>query len=599
MNVPRVLIVDDSLTVRMDLADAFTHGGFAPLLRADVAGAREALEHEPFELVVLDVVLPDGDGLDLLDLLRTSPELRRTAVLLLADEREVQERLEARGLHADAYAAKPYNPERLVGRARRLVGRIDATAPVASRGIVLVVDDSLTAREMLRTRLTETGFDVVTAASGEQGLRIAAERRPNAIVVDGVMPGMDGSAFIRHVRSDTVLRTTPCILLTAATAVGELGALEAGADAYVRKEEGYEVVLARLEALLRGATPVFVPPGPGMLGTKRILVVRPPASFLREVMSRFSDEGHVVTATEDRDAALEVLASGSVDAILVGAVPSLPWALALCREITSERAWKHIPLLVLGPSDDPDLVMQAINAGADDYAAVSSGVDVLRARVRAQLRRRQFEEENRAREAYQRSAAVLETISDAFFAVDRDWQFIYVNHAMERLAAADRSALMGALLWEQCPWLAARTIAEELRRASAEGRPVTFEAATPDERWFEVRAFPHREGVSAHLRDVTERRRSQEVQRHLLGIVGHDLRTPLTAISASAALALRDGGLNDRQRRALERVTGGAARMARLINDLLDYSRARLGKGIPVSPGMPNWARSAAMRSTR
>ncbi len=204
--------------------------------------------------------------------------------------------------------------------------------------------------------------------------------------------------------------------------------------------------------------------------------------------------------------------------------------------------------------------------------------------IAALLRRRQFEEENRLREAFGRSAAILETISDAFFAVDRLWRLVYVNHAFEDLVGTRRDAAIGVDLWERAPALQGGPFEQELRRA-AEGRaPVTFEAPFPGERWFEVRAFPHEDGLSAHLRDVTERRRSQEVQAHLLGIVGHDLRTPLTSIMMSASAVSRDRELPARLRRPLERVESGAARMSRLINDLLDYSRARLGKGLPVHP---------------
>ena len=81
---------------------------------------------------------------------------------------------------------------------------------------------------------------------------------------------------------------------------------------------------------------------------------------------------------------------------------------------------------------------------------------------------------------------------------------------------------------------------------------------------------------------MTERRRSQEVQAHLLGIVGHDLRTPLAVMSASTELVLRDADPAGATRRALDRVVGASARMTRLIADLLDYSRARLGQGLRV-----------------
>ncbi len=584
MTGARVLVVDDSLTVRMDLADAFASGGFETVLRADLAGAREALDGDRFDLVVLDLLLPDGDGMDLLERVKRNGDASSPRVMLLANEIEVRERLRTRGVRADAYVGKPYDPAHVVTRARQLVDRPAARKPPTPSRLVLVVDDSLTAREELRGTLDKAGYEVVTASSGEEGLRIAARRRPSAIVVDGVMPGMDGPAFIRQVRGDSGLRTTPCILLTAAETVGELGALEAGADAYVRKERGHDVVLARLDALLRGATPVTREPRAGILAPTRILVVRPPDSPLGDLTDQLRKDGHVVVTAASPDDALDVLAAKSIDAVLIDAAPSISAALTLCTALTSKPSWNDVPLLLVGMSDDPDLVTQAINAGAEDYVSASSGTEVIRARLRAQLRRRQFEEENRAREAYARSAAVLETISDAFFAVDRSWRFIYVNHAMEALTGDERTALMGTSLWERCPWLAVGPMNEELRRATTERRPVTFEAPTPDDRWFEVRAFPHREGLSAHLRDVTERRRSQEVQGHLLGIVGHDLRTPLTAITASAALVMREGHLSDRQRRALDRVVGGAGRMARLINDLLDYSRARLGNGIPIAP---------------
>jgi PAS domain S-box-containing protein len=239
---------------------------------------------------------------------------------------------------------------------------------------------------------------------------------------------------------------------------------------------------------------------------------------------------------------------------------------------------------VAGSGDEHELMLRAIQAGADDCVATADGDGVLRARIAALLRRRQFEEENRLREAFGRSAAILETISDAFFAVDRTWRLVYVNHAFEELVGTRRDAAAGAVLWEHAPALRGGPFEQELRRAAVGRSPATFEAPFPDERWFEVRAFPHQDGLTAHLRDVTERRRSQEVQAHLLGIVGHDLRTPLTSIMMSASAVARDRELPGRLRRPLERVESGAARMSRLINDLLDYSRARLGKGLPVHP---------------
>lgn len=578
-----VLIVDDSLTVRMDLDEAFLAGGFRPELCADLAAARRALSAGRFALVVLDVLLPDGDGLELLAELKCSPVHGATPVVLLSTEVEVQHRIKGLQTGADEYVGKPYDAEQVVARARELVRRAEgpsaAGGDAGRRGPVLVVDDSATVREDLRATLEQAGHEVLTATSGEEGLRIAAVRQPSAVVVDAVMPGMDGATFVRTLRADPALRAIPCILLTASGPMGELGALEAGADAYLRKDAGgQELVLARLQALFRHPS---AGGGAGLLAPKRILAFGAGAAPPDAVTDQLRQDGHDVVVAASAAEALDLLAVDTVDGLVVDVGASLPRALSACREVKANPRWRELPIVVFGEPDEHALMVEAVAAGADDYVSTARGLEVLRARLHAQLRRKQIEDENRARDAYARNAAILETITDAFFAVDRGWRFVYVNHTLELLLGAEREALTAALLWERCPWLGDEA-RSELERASDESHPVTFELRAPDERWFEVRAFPHAGGLTAYLRDVTERRRSQEVQAHLLGIVGHDLRTPLTAMTASAALVLRDRALPDKHRRSLERVAGGAARMSRLISDLLDYSRARLGHGLPV-----------------
>jgi PAS domain S-box-containing protein len=582
-----VLVVDDSLTVRMHLEEAFSAAGFEPILAADIASARRALDARPFALAVLDVLLPDGDGLELLAEIKRSPQHADTPVVLLSTEAEVQHRVRGLRTGADEYVGKPYDAAHVVARARELVrrraGHVDRGAGARP---VLVVDDSLTAREELRSTLERAGLAVVTSGSGEEGLSLAAECLPRAIVVDGVMPGMDGATFIREIRADAALRTTPCILLTASGSVGELSALDAGADAYVRKDEdGNELVVARLQALLRGATSAPAVVAAGALAPKRVLVVGAGAAPLGESAEALREDGHDVVCATSAEEALALLAVDRVDAIVVEAMRAGDDGAAACLRVRSDGRWRHVPLLVVGARADPDATVDALAWGADDYVPAASGPLVARARVNAQLRRSQFEDENRTREGYARSAAILETISDAFFAVGRDWRFVYVNHALEELVRVPRDALTGEVLWERCPFLARGGVARsELERAVESQVPVTFESRGPGDRWIETRAFPHRDGLTAYLRDVTERRRTQEVQAHLLGITGHDLRTPISVVRVSLDVALRDAQLSERNRRVLARASGAASRMSRLVNDLLDYSRARLGRGIPISP---------------
>src|SRR5216683_1447960 len=118
---PSVLIVDDSLTVRMDLAEAFEAGGFTSTLCASVTEARIALSKGSFALLVLDVLLPDGDGIDLLREIRSHSATVRTPIMLLSSEAEVSDRIRGMTTGADEYVGKPYDQSYVVARGLELV----------------------------------------------------------------------------------------------------------------------------------------------------------------------------------------------------------------------------------------------------------------------------------------------------------------------------------------------------------------------------------------------------------------------------------------------------------------------------------------------
>lgn len=212
---PHVLIVDDSLTVRMDLGEAFELAGLPHTLCSTLAEARQAVSTRSFALIVLDVLLPDGDGIEFLRQLRNAPLTSDTPVMLLSSEIEVRDRVRGLNRGADDYVGKPYDQSYVVARARELLRKTEPRDDSPRPKTVLVIDDSPTFREELRSVLVSSGYEVLTAGTREEGLRAAVDARPAIIVVDGVLPGIDGSTVIRRIRSDAVLRSTPCILLTA------------------------------------------------------------------------------------------------------------------------------------------------------------------------------------------------------------------------------------------------------------------------------------------------------------------------------------------------------------------------------------------------
>lgn len=90
--------------------------------------------------------------------------------------------------------------------------------------------------------------------------------------------------------------------------------------------------------------------------------------------------------------------------------------------------------------------------------------------------------------------------------------------------------------------------------------------------------------ITAKMQEERELRAALNFRDRMMGVLGHDLRSPLSVIVTSAALMSRKGGLDEAQERSLDRISQNAARMDRLIHDLLDYTRARQGGGIPIHP---------------
>ena len=394
-----VLILDDSLTVRMDLVEAFTTAGWRTEPCATAAQAWAYLAENAVDVLVLDVLLPDADGVDVLRALRTDPATATLPVLMLSSEAQVKDRIRGLQTGADEYVGKPYDSAYLVARAEELVrarrGGVPAERAGASR--ILVIDDSATVRQMLRLALEGDGYEVVPAGSGLEGLRLAAGGRVDAVLVDGELPDIDGATVIRRLRLDAALRGLPCLLLTGSDDVGaELGALDAGADAFVRKDADPSVVLAKLSAALRRASEgVPVLDTVSLLGPKKILAIGGAATLLASLADRLRGEGYDVVPARSGEEALELLAFQAMDCILLQLADEHQSGLQMCRRIKSAPGVRDVPLVLMGADTDPRAMIEALAAGADDYVLATGDAQVLAARIRAQLRRRQLQDEHR------------------------------------------------------------------------------------------------------------------------------------------------------------------------------------------------------------
>ncbi|HLN00430.1 MAG TPA: response regulator [Bryobacteraceae bacterium] len=250
-----------------------------------------------------------------------------------------------------------------------------------------------------RRYLESAGYSVRTAGSGEDGLSAAVAVRPQLIIVDRVLPGIDGATVIQRLKQDIAFRNAPCLLLTAADAPGDQSrTLDAGADAYLRQDEDVHIILARIDALLRsGASGSVVDPGNrSLVAPKKVLAVDDSPTYLNVLAEELRSESYEVIAASSGREALQLLEVEAVDCILMDLrMPDLSGQ-ETCQIIKKRPEWRNIPLLILTSVEDLQATVEGMNAGADDYIPKSTDFEVLRARVRAQLRRKQIEDEYRS-----------------------------------------------------------------------------------------------------------------------------------------------------------------------------------------------------------
>src|SRR5271167_701144 len=283
-------------------------------------------------------------------------------------------------------------------------------------GRVLVVDDIAINVKLLEAKLTSEYFDVLSAFSGSAALEIADAELPDVILLDVMMPRMDGFEVCRRLKANPRTADLPVVMVTALSdAANRLRGLEAGADDFLTKPVNDVALFARVRSLVRlkrmmeelrvregicskfggSDTPVCEDAGPA-----RIMIVDDDEFAVARMSETLLPVAHSVARASTCAEAWMLLAP---DIELIIASLSTPGsdALRLVTQCRANETWRHLPILLIADDRDLPRLAKGLDLGANDYLVRPVDRNELLARTATQVRRKRLQ--NRLEDNYRRS----------------------------------------------------------------------------------------------------------------------------------------------------------------------------------------------------
>jgi two-component system cell cycle response regulator len=272
---------------------------------------------------------------------------------------------------------------------------------------VLVVDDILSNVKLLEAKLTAEYFEVVSAYNGLEALAKIEEAIPDIVLLDVMMPGMDGFEVCRRIKSNPRTAHLPVVMVTALDQPADrVAGLEAGADDFLTKPVDDAALFARVRSLVRlkmmtdelrlrettGQNMGLIDPAETLTDAApsgRILIIedRP------ETVAWFSDAlqpNNEVSSADTFEEALVRVRGGDFDLIVVSLGMRGFDGLRLCSQLRSLPEGRNVPILVVVSDGDRRKLTQALEMGVNDYLTRPVDKNELLARVRTQLRKKRY-----------------------------------------------------------------------------------------------------------------------------------------------------------------------------------------------------------------
>jgi CheY-like chemotaxis protein len=244
-----ILIVEDDPINRILLSTCLHEEGHTIRTAENGRQALDLLNSEHFDLVLLDLLMPEMDGFELLNRIKARPDLRNLLVIVVSGEEDMKSIVRCIEMGANDYVPKPCEPTLLKTRVKTILAmkRFYELAPC--KGKILVIDDDPLSRNILSASLTEEGYTVATAENGRVGLQMLRENPFDTVLLDLLMPEMDGFDVLKIIKADVRIRHLPVIVISGEEDLaGITRCISMGAEDYMQKPFDPVLLRARVGA---------------------------------------------------------------------------------------------------------------------------------------------------------------------------------------------------------------------------------------------------------------------------------------------------------------------------------------------------------------
>jgi len=263
---------------------------------------------------------------------------------------------------------------------------------------VLLIEDSDTQALLFQDLLENAGLSVARVATAEDGLERLHSERPSLIIVDYNLPGMQGDEFCRLIRANASTDTIPLLILTETSGSdSEQHGLNCGADDYLSKASDPDVLLARIDLLMRRSRDQGRPheEEEALFKAHRILVIDDSPTYLAFLEEELSHDGYAVMTADNSEDALKAVETNDFDCAVIDLVMPEMDGLELCRRLRAALPHTEsvLPVLIVTSRGSKEKMMEALEVGADDFVDKANDTTVLKARIRALLRRKLLQDE--------------------------------------------------------------------------------------------------------------------------------------------------------------------------------------------------------------